>query len=292
MELTQWARTRKKLRRNTLLLLLFAAIALFVCDRLRMRLVYLRARVEVLNDMISNEERAEIDAEKKLSDKKNRIEILVSEIECQNKQIAALQKDASFVRNKTFPLFLAKAIQAWYSEKSPATKISRLNVSNLVDFIRASMYYEKVYVKKHPEFEGKYSWKIAMKMLYIESDYVLDPPRGKATELGCPQIREFIYDSNKKRVPQLYNLLCSIGRKKGTYEATIQSYRASPWVQVQAMYEYYTFKLRDSKGNVVKAIVAYNAASNLPEKTVYWGRYQFAGRRLEEWISAARKEAP
>jgi len=155
--------------------------------------------------------------------------------------------------------------------------------------ILACMKYEKVYKNKYPKYKDCYSWVTMVRMLAVESEFNRNPKQGAHGELGAPQICEYSIEKNGTKTQTLYLLLCSIGKRKSSYVSTILWYREDVDTQINAMYQHFTSKLKDTDGSVKKAIVAYNSYYAVPELSPYWYRYQKFSMLASGWITEAKK---
>jgi len=285
MRLTQWAKMKVRMRTTTLLLALLASVALLVGDRALHEYFELRSSNEALRTQVS-------EADTYVRENKGKIDALLNTIKRQDKSIRGLEDATDEYGKKIFEMELAKQIVGFITKADPAKSCFKVNVVDVQGYIHNCIKYEKIYGKKYPVYAGNFSWRAMMKVLYIENQYERNPPKGKATELGCPQIREFVYEKNRKgkviRIPQLYNVLVRLGHKRASYETTINAYRQSTEIQVDCLYYFFYLKLKDCDGDFIHALVAYNSARQFPEVSVYWLKYQNATSLLNGWVEKAK----
>jgi len=280
VKITDWARMRVHLRLTTLLLILASSVVVFIGDKALQKYHALKVKNELL------------EAEKKqvetyISDNRGRMEALLNTIRRQDKDIRYLASSKSATDRRLFNLELAKQIYEYLRQQDGARPMSKTSVKDIQQYITACRDFENVFEKRYPRFDGKYSWKAMAKMLYIEHGFERNPPRGKADELGAPQIREFYLGEDGKRIPYLYNLLVRLGHKKHSYTETIDAYRSSPRIQVECMYEHFTRKLRDQHGDFIRSVVAYNSIRTFPEESLYWIKYQAITPKFNSWVEKA-----
>lgn len=281
VRVTHWAKMRVHLRLTTLLLILASSVVVFIGDKALQKYDALKAKNELL------------EAEKKLvetyiSDNRGKLDALLNTIRRQDKDIRYLSysKDAS--ERKLFNLELAKQIYEYIRQQDGFRPMRKTSVKDIQQYIVACRDYEKIFEKRYPKYAGRYSWKAMVKLLYIEHLFEKRPPRGKADELGAPQIREFL-GRDHKRVPYLYNLLVRLGHKKPSYKETIDAYLSSPRIQVECMYEHFTRKLIEQNGDFIRSVVAYNSIRTFPEESIYWIRYQNISPKFSSWVEKANK---
>jgi len=283
VRITDLARARIHLRRTTLFLILASSIAVFLGERAFDNYLNLKAENKELSAR-------KAETEKVIAENKGRMDSLLNTIRRQDKDIRYLSSQGESFKRRQFSLEMAKQIYEHIRREDPAMPVWKTSVRDIQQYILACRDFEGVYEKRHPKFAGKYSWKAMAKILYIEYGFRRDPPRGKADELGAPQIREFYTDSNGKKTLYLYNLLVRLGHKGKTYDKTISLYRESPRIQVECMYEHFTRKLKDQDGNFIRSVVAYNSIRALPEESAYWLKYQAITPKFNTWVERATQE--
>ena len=288
MRTTSWHRIRRRLKHTSLgLLILCAVLTLFtVRAAFEYNIAFheLAARSAALATL-SLELQV---ANKELVDKKGKIDGLIGTIARQDALIEFTDRKNKDFHNRLFIWELTRQISL-YCAKDPAARLCARNPVDIYEMVSACMKYEGVYKKKYPKYKDDYNWMTMVRMLGIESNFELNPKPGPRTELGAPQICEIDTDRRGNRTPVLYSILKLIGAGKPTYGLTIDHYRSDPDTQINAMYQYFTWKLRDTHGDLKKAIVAYNSYYAVPELSPYWYQYQLFSRRSAVWISEARK---
>lgn len=282
VKITRLAKLRIHLRLMNLLLILGACVALYLGER------------AVVNHLSLLKENAELrkekaDTEVYLKENKGKIDALLGIMKRQSSDVKYLRAINEKRKNTLFTVALSNRIYQHIREEDPGKDIYKISPQEIQTYLEACMDLEKAYEIRYKKYKGKYSWKTMAKMLYIEHKFEKDPKRGAADEMGAPQIREF-YSKDGKKIPYLYQLMCKLGYKRGSYDSTILLYRDSPYIQVECMYEHFTRKLKEQEGDFVKAVVAYNFAKKFPEQSSYWFMYQKTTLLFNRWIREAEKE--
>lgn len=228
--------------------------------------------------------------QKDLLAKKELITNLKKRIHEEASRTRAANRSAIRYYDEAFNRELALQILAYDAQFNPDRPRRDLSAQDVYEEIVACQRWAGHYATRYPRFKAAYKWTIAMKMLWVETYYDRDPPQNAFSALGSAQVLEFDGYGTPAQAPCLYPLLCQLGYKRETYVKTIRLYRDDPDVQVHCMFEMLTRKLRDHKGNVTAAIVAYNWATYPPESSPYWVKYQEVGGLLDELIEKTKKK--
>jgi hypothetical protein len=281
---TSWNRVRKQLQRFTLLLALTICVLLLLTNNVLESYAELSIKLWIAKGELKNLKSELITVKNEVEKNKNKTDKLLKTIKWQRKEILERDTRADEIRKKLFLNELSKEVISYLADSDPLIRIKNCNQRDIYLFLHFCKKYELIYKKKYPKYEKYYDWKMAAKIIFLESHFAKDPPQGKASELGGPQILEYEFPVKQQKVMHLYPILKKLKHNKGDYHSTILSYRNTTSIQVDCFYEEFTSKLEMCGGDFTRALVAYNSYKNIPEESLYWIKYQRISNLFDGWI--------
>lgn len=288
MKITTWLEVRRYLKRTSLMFLLVALICVWYSARITQDLFQVQTKLSGAQ--------LELDrVNKEIKAKEGTIDGLEGTITRQNLQIKNAEATMTRWRQMLFNLELARDIVAYMQKEADDLPLRKASFNAIYQMIYYAQKYEKVYQKKYPEWKDHFSWRACLHMIWVESRFNLRCHSSQSAQ-GAPQILEFnnykLKDGtvNPKKEKFLYPVLCALGYKKSSYEATIDAYLDSPEEQINAYYYVFALKLGDTKGQFMAAVVAYNYWRADPATSAYWYRYLSAKHKFNVWCADVEKK--
>jgi hypothetical protein len=220
--------------------------------------------------------------------KQGKIDALESTIA---RQDVGIKEDMAILaswRQKLYDMELARDICTYLQKEVPMLPVMKDSFNSIYLTIFYAQKYEKIYQQKYPSLSQFLSWKTCIQVIWIESRFNLFA-HGHYSELGETQVPEYnnfrLKDGsvNPKKTMNLYPMLCKLGYKKYSYAATIDYFVNNPEPQINCFYDEFVGKLKDTGGNFIAAVVAYNGAKVDPENSGYWLSYLKAQHRFNVW---------